>query len=306
MQKGIFSSDGKISSQNFLHSSGKYSHLSIFYWLPCSFGVSLHHQILKFTEMEKNKQHSSCSGKRTNLFFGLLLILAGTLFLAFNLGWLDSSFRQVVFSWQIIFVILTIFSLINRNYFSAFIFLAFTTFFFLPKVAEVYPESLPWIDSGFAKNFWPLLIIFIGISIIFGIFSKRKRGKFVFFLKKDKDFNFNTVEGPDGVYHRNVIFGGAEDVFLEPVFRGGEIEVVFGGVELDLRRTMLPEGDTHLKISAVFGGVELHLPDNWKVIHKIDAIFGGVDKKRSQAVEIDNSRRLIITGEVIFGGCDIR
>jgi predicted membrane protein len=254
--------------------------------------------------MEKNKQHSGCSGKRSSIFFGLLLTLIGVLLLASNMGWVDPSLRAVVFSWQIIFVIFTIISLINRNYFSTLVFSALSIFFFLPKIATVYPDALPWVDSDFTRNFWPIVIIFIGISVIFNIFSKKR--KFVFLLKKDKGFNFNTVEGTDGVYNRSVIFSGAEDVFLEPVFRGGKIEVVFGGVSLDLRRTTLPEGDTHLNISAVFGGVELYLPDDWIVTHNIEAIFGGVDKKRSRTIEVDNSRRLIITGEVIFGGCDIR
>jgi predicted membrane protein len=254
--------------------------------------------------MDNYKQHSGCSGQKASVFFGLLLTLAGLFLLASNMGWVDSSLRRVVFSWQMIFVVLTAFSFINRNYFSALIFSALTTFFFLPKIAKVYPEVLPWIGNDFAKNFWPIVIIFVGVSIIFNIFSKRK--KFVFLLRKDKDFNFNTVGGIDGIYSRSVIFSGAEDIFLEPVFRGGKIEVIFGGVDLDLRRTTLPEGDTRLSISAIFGGVGLHLPDDWKVVHKVDAIFGGVDKKRSQTIEVDNSRRLIITGEVIFGGCDIR
>jgi hypothetical protein len=38
-------------------------------------------------------------------------------------------------------------------------------------------------------------------------------------------------------------------------------------------------------------------------------MFGGVEenqKRQSHTFEIDNSRRLIITGEVLFGGCEIR
>lgn len=124
---------------------------------------------------------------------------------------------------------------------------------------------------------------------------------------KQEHFNANEIEGTDGIYVRNVVFGGNEDIFLEPVFRGGKIDVVFGGVELDLRRASLPEGDTHLHIQAVFGGVKLYLPDDWMVVSKIDAVLGGVENKHfSKTVQSDASRRLILSGEVIFGGCEIR
>ncbi|MDR0332072.1 MAG: cell wall-active antibiotics response protein [Dysgonamonadaceae bacterium] len=261
--------------------------------------------------MNNYKQHSGCSGKRASVFFGLLLTLIGTLLLASNMGWVDPSLRGLVFSWQIIFVIFTAISLINRNYFSTLVFLALSIFFFLPKVAAVYPETLSWVDSDFARNYWPLLIILVGIGTVFGIFFGKR--KFLFIWKSGrKNTTFGSsksVNGIDGIYNRSVFFGGAEDVFLEPVFRGGKIEVLFGGVELDLRKTTLPEGDTHLSFEVLFGGVELRIPDTWKVEQKIDAMFGGVEenqKRQSHTFEIDNSRRLIITGEVLFGGCEIR
>ena len=129
------------------------------------------------------------------------------------------------------------------------------------------------------------------------------------FRKRPGIFSDSSGQGvtADGVYAQSVVFGGAEDVFLEPVFRGGAIDVVFGGVDLDLRKTTLPEGDTHLSINAVFGGVEVRLPDNWKVEQKISAVFGGVDddRKKQSHIEVDNTRKLIITGDVVFGGVDI-
>jgi predicted membrane protein len=259
--------------------------------------------------METYKNNSGCLGKSTGLFFGGLITLAGTLLLAFNLGWLDASFRQIVFSWPMIFVFFTVVSLINRNYFSTLIFLALSTFFLLPRIAGAYPDALPWIGSDFASNYWPVLLIFVGICIAFGLFSNNG-SLILIFGNSRKSAIFSTtegVEGKDGVYTRSVAFGGAEDVFLEPVFRGGKIEVAFGGVELDLRKTTLPEGDTHLKITVAFGGLEIRVPENWKVIKEISTGFASVEenRKNQQTIEVDGSRRLIITGSVAFGGCEI-
>jgi predicted membrane protein len=252
--------------------------------------------------MNNYKKKSGCLG--STILFGLLVIAAGFLMLAFNFNWIDSSIREIVFSWQMLFIVAAIVMLFNRKYLASLFWLILGLFFLLPKIATVYPDVLPWVDSDFVKNFMPVWIILIGLGIIFG--TSIGKNKLCRWRKSHKNFNSNTVEGgADGVYTRNIIFGGYEDVFLEPVFRGGKIEIVFGGVELDLRKTTLPEGDTVLSLEIVFGGVELHLPNDWQVVPEIDAIFGGVETKRTHIVQVDDSRRLIITGEIVFGGCEI-
>ena len=258
--------------------------------------------------MKNYSNNSGCFGKKTGLFFGLLVALAGTLLLAMNLGWLDAQLRHIVFSWPMIFVFFTVVSLINRNLLSALVFLGLSTFFLLPRIAGAYPNAIPWIDSGFAATYWPALLIFMGICIAVGLHLGK--GSFILIFNGQKGSIFSTSEGvtgKDGIYRRAVVFGGAEDVFLEPVFRGGEVSAVFGGVELDLRKTTLPEGDTHLDVSVVFGGLELILPKEWKVINEVGAAFGGVEdsRKTQHTIEVDESRRLIIRGAVVFGGMEI-
>ena len=258
--------------------------------------------------MKTYKKNSGCLGKRTGLFFGLLVTLVGTFLLAFNLGWLDVSLRQIIFTWPMIFVVFGVITLAHRQYFVTLFWLALGTFFLLPKIATVYPEILPGIDGDFASKYWPALIILLGIGVILSrIFGKKMF--FVFGTNIDSfgQIEHNKADEKDGIYNRNVVFGGVEDVFLEPVFCGGNISVVFGGVGLDLRKTTLNEGDTRLHIDVVFGGVELRVPDSWKVVQELKSTFGGVEEDRKIWVaDIDESRRLIITGSVTFGGCEIQ
>lgn len=54
---------------------------------------------------ENNEEQINFSGRFKGCFFGLLLILAGTLFLAFNFGWIDPASRSVVFSWSVLLVL---------------------------------------------------------------------------------------------------------------------------------------------------------------------------------------------------------
>lgn len=227
------------------------------------------------------------------------MIIAGLLFLSFNFGWIDSSLRWVIFSWPMIFIILSAMSFSKKDYSVAIIFLLIGLFFILPRLAVVYPEIFSAIDPSFARTYWPLLLIIVGVMIIAKIGSG-KRGFGCAHNKKVVD----TTAGNDGRINKVVTFGGSESIFLDPVFNGGNISTTFGGVIIDLRKTTLPEGETILDVSALFGGVQLYIPDGWYIDNRLQTIMGGVDDKR-RVFDVDHSRKLILQGTLIFGGCEL-
>jgi len=252
--------------------------------------------------MENEQKQSNLSGTNKSLFFGLIFIAAGIIFLGFNFGWLNPTLKYVIFSWPFILIIVSLFSLVKREYFNFLIILFVGLFFLLPRIAGAFPGSLPAIDSNFSSNFWPVLIIILGIGIIFKA-SFWQNNEY----KSCKRSSNKIIEGMNGRVDKSVVFGGTEDIFLDPIFRGGNIEAVFGGVIIDLRKTHLPEGETYLKISAVFGGVTLYIPDEWLVTTKFDTVMGGYTDKRLSAIStIDTSRKLILEGDLVFGGCEIK
>jgi predicted membrane protein len=104
------------------------------------------------------------------------------------------------------------------------------------------------------------------------------------------------------------VFGGSESLFLEPVLKGGDIDVVFGGIVIDLRQTTLPETTVHLNIDVVFGGITLYVPENWCVSSNLDSVFGGYSDKRPNAaiVNEESNSKLIIQGSLIFSGCTVQ
>lgn len=257
--------------------------------------------------MKKNKKKSGCA------LFGLLIVAVGVLLLALNLGWLSSELKQIVFSWPMIFIacaILSLTPLSMRSHWQTAFWTMLGVFFLLPRIATVYPDALPGIDENFASNYWPVLLILFGIGVVLYISFGKNR----FFWRvwrnfsDDDDFPWNSenIEGTDGKYYRDVMFNRHDDIFLEPVFRKGSIDVLFGGVKLDLRKTTLPEGNTYLNIDILFGGVEITVPEDWVVVSKSDVWGGGVVNKRSEIVKDDQSRKLIIKSDVLFGGVEIR
>lgn len=245
------------------------------------------------------------SPKSKGIIFGLLLIIAGLLFLSFNFGWIDAALRPVLFSWPMIFIVLSIISFSKRDYSFGLISLIVGLFFLLPRIAEAYPGFISGVDTDFARTYWPVLLILLGIMIVFRIGSGRGARRHGFRRHGFRQIESDPTENIDGRIEKNVLFSGSESIFLSPVFTGGTINATFGGVVLDLRKTSLPEGETYLDIDAVFGGVELYIPDDWWIETRFHTVFGGVEDKRL-VLQPDHTRKLILQGNLTFGGCEIR
>jgi len=256
--------------------------------------------------MTQNTFNEKCTNRlSTTILLGCALVLIGLFLLAFNFGWLNPAFKPIIISWPMLLIVLAIIGYFKRQIFFPTILLFTGLFFLLPRFEAIYPGFLGEAGSNFASIYWPFLLIFIGLMLIFGVVSTmRKRVS----IKKRMAETRNSGDEPEGWIIKNVIFGGTESIFLDPVFRGGDIDVVFGGIVIDLRNTTLPETTVYLDLDAVFGGLTLYVPEDWCVKSNIDSVFGGYSDKRPNAVVADeeNAGKLIIQGSLVFGGCTIQ
>lgn len=253
------------------------------------------------TYFSSSSSSSSDHAKERGIFFGLLLVAAGLLLLSFNFGWVAPALKSVIFSWPVIFVLIGIVGFSRKRFFAPLFWLILGFFFLIPRIAAVYPDSFPGVDFDFAHKYWPLLLIIFGMGYILKRISNKRRP-----YRKDA-FHFHKTEEMSGYFEKRVAFGGAKNIFLDPVFNGSSFSVVFGGVELDLRRTALPEGETYINIDAVFGGVVLYIPEDWHVETKLlKAVLGDIQDKRTITRPPGNSKKLIVQGDLVFGGCEIR
>lgn len=230
----------------------------------------------------------------------MLLVIAGMLFLSFNFGWINAALKPVLFSWPMLFIVAGIMGLSRRNLLISFFGLILGGFFLLPRIAAAYPGSIDGLDAGFAHTYWPLLLILLGICFIVRILTGEQR-----LYGRQRHFAGDAMSGVNGRIEKRVIFGGSESIFLDPLFYGGELSATFGGIVLDLRKTTLPEGETFLEVYAIFGGVELYIPGDWLVETRFQTVLGGVEDKRLVSAP-DYARKLILRGDLIFGGCEIR
>ena len=226
-----------------------------------------------------------------NLLVGGLIVVVGLLYLLFNLGILPGAWRGIILSWKSLLILLGVIGMYRHHYVSGLILMGIGVYFLLPQLSIV----MDFYYSGFIMRsvLWPVLIIAFGILIM----SHRHH------FHENYKIHSRT-SSTEGKIDYNLVMNGVDEVFLEPVFRGGEINAILGGAKLDLRRTTLPEGDTVLKISSICGGVTLLIPWDWNVIVHNDTILGGfADHRHGNGVYVD--RRLIIETSFILGGGSI-
>ena len=239
--------------------------------------------------MEYLQKHERRSNPMKKVVFGILVIAAGALLLLSNVGLLSGQFKDVIFSWQMLLIGIGLINLFSDDSrLAGWILVAIGGFFILPEIF--------YFEFNFIKLFWPALLIFVGIMIIF-VSGKHKRH-----WHKTGDMKLD-----DGFIEENNIFGGSERRLHKQEFKGGKINNIFGGSELDLTNLELREGKNVLEINCIFGGVGLIVPSDWKITTKVSNILGGFSDKRNIITADDNSNKeLIITGSMIFGGGEIK
>ena len=245
------------------------------------------------------------SVKLSSIICGLLFLAAGVLLFAFNTGLLEPAYKKIVFSWQMLLVAIGFVCLFSRGKWTGGIVLMLVGgFFILPKLKI---EGLEFVS----QNVWALVFIIVGVFVICGAI----RGKYSFYLchewsdseKLHKKSGWKNHKSPSGQIDRNFVFSGAKEQWDMKNFRGGEINTVFGGAEIDLSEAQLAEGVHHLEINAVFGGIVLYVPIDWNIeIQKTQAFGAFEDKRPKPGFEIDESKTLIIEANAVFGGGEIK
>jgi len=254
-----------------------------------------------YPEPEENRNRFS-----GGFFVGLVFIAAGLILFLSYTGLISFRLHRILLSWQMLLVALGIFSLIRKQKTQGVVLLLIGLFFLLPRLASLpFFSEWSWLTHFNWRNMWPLLLVVVGIII----FIRATDNRFNYRDHEDRPYR-NTSRAAnrskDGYVYYSLVFRGSENVFLEPEFRGGEIETVFGGMTLDLRKTNLQEGVSVLKLSAVFGGITLLIPPHWNVEVQNGCVFGGFEDKRPYTEITGTQSRLILKVGCVFGGAEIK
>lgn len=101
----------------------------------------------------------SPKNKKSNLVFGIFLIIVGIGLLLNNLDIIPIVFPKYIFSWKSLLVALgIIFALIEKEKTAGVVLAAIGFYFLIPDIWNINP--------GEAGIFWPILFMAVGLSIL--------------------------------------------------------------------------------------------------------------------------------------------
>ncbi len=214
--------------------------------------------------------------------WGLVLILLGLSLLSNTLG-LSGLHNLIIHWWPVIFVIFGLGELIEGETWNGFFWIL------IGVVVGLFTTNYVHYSGDIWQIIWSLVIILIGLRIIFR-----------------PAFRPKMTEEKSRFVGATAVFGGSTKKVSSKEFEGSSVNAVFGGAKLDLRDATISKEGAIVDVSAIFGGIEILVPANYPVRMNAVAIFGGQDDKRDLSKVDESLPKIIIRGEVIFGGIEIK
>jgi predicted membrane protein len=210
--------------------------------------------------------------------FGLVLIILGIYFLLENLDVIDIHLPWYFFTWQMLLIAIGLFNLLTGNRKAALILCSIGVFFFLPE----------FFDFDI-RDYWPVLLIFIGVS---------------FFMRSRSAPNSSISDA--NAFDDFTLFGSNEKSITSLKFQGGKASTIFGSTELDFREAQLDGSEAVIDAFTMFGSTELYVPKDWEVLSEVTPILGSFENKRGNTDAPGGSKKLIVKGLVMFGAVEVK
>ncbi|UNC91934.1 LiaF domain-containing protein [Candidatus Contubernalis alkaliaceticus] len=120
----------------------------------------------------------------------------------------------------------------------------------------------------FWKLFWPVIIIIFGISMIRGRVPK------------------------EGGKNHWAFMGGIEMGKSSFKLQSGTYFAVMGGIDLDLNKAEIPEGETVLDLTAIMGGIDIIVPRDLPIICEGTTLLGGIDFLKESTGGIISTKKM--------------
>ncbi|MGK5079069.1 LiaI-LiaF-like domain-containing protein [Janthinobacterium sp. HLX7-2] len=262
----------------------------------------------------KPQMHSA-----SQIVLGVLVIGLGLLFLLDNLGFINV--RHTFRFWPTLLVIFGLLKISQSHTRSSYI---------VGGVMVLLGVSWTLKAMGFFyfnwSMLWPLVIIAVGVSVVSKSLPgaqqrlRRRRGpagdasrfepprQGTVSLDKAPaaaaaDADASGAPDDDSIIEVTAILGGFVRRVSSQRFRGGDINVIMAGCEIDLRQASI-KGEAVLNVFALCGGITIKIPPDWSVVLQGTPILGGFEEKT--IVPPNQDKRLYVTGYAIMGGLEIR
>jgi hypothetical protein len=238
------------------------------------------------------------------LWPGLLLLSVGGGLLGRELGLLPPHVRVWDF-WPLFIVLIGVSVLLGADGIVS----ALLAVAFIGMGAVLLAGNLGFVTASVTR-FWPVLVMLLGIAaLVRGGREPEPLAPASAEAASLEDASWQddalVADGDPDRLTRQYTASGAELRIESQAWRGGELGVTAGGVELDLRQARLhPEGAV-LRLRVLMGGVEIRVPDTWQVHFDVQPFFGGADDSTRSTQGASSGPRLSIIGNVTLGGVNV-
>jgi predicted membrane protein len=228
--------------------------------------------------------------QRSRLVFGAFIVVVGLFALLDNLHVFDSHLVQPY--WPLIFVALGAMKLSHARRPGH-----FTLGVALIAVgAGMTLQNLGILHLAW-RQLWPLALILAGLNVITNGFGNRgnaarRRSS----GPREERFEHGSRIDASATMSGIVLKNDSQE------FAGGEVGVVMGAVEIDLRQASIAT-EAVLHLSIVMGNIEIKVPPDWSVAVNGSPLMGGIEDKTVPPMA--PGKRLVIEGSVVMGGVEI-
>jgi hypothetical protein len=258
------------------------------------------------------------------VWLGLLLILVGGGLLARELGYLPPQVTWVDF-WPLVLVAWGLSSLLQvRGFVGALLSLSLLTLGSVLLATNLGFMAFP------AARLWPGLLVLLGVAFLL----RAARGapptdspptdspptdspprdpadEAADELREvyDEYEHYGQPHGltvDDDRLSKQIMFSGLAYEVQSQAWKGGELNVIAGGVDLDLRHARLDPAGARLDVRVVMGGIDIRVPDTWRIVCDVTPLLGGADNMARTTQGSPDAPTLRLVGSVTLGGLSIR
>ena len=234
--------------------------------------------------IERERQSGFVSMK---LLFGVLIVVLGAIFLAQNLGLIESRLLLRRF-WPAAFVAIGTALLLQPGRGRA----RWWGGIWIVAGVWIWADQQDWIDVNFFQVFFPAALLLIGGSLVWR--ALHPGGE-------------RPDQSEDGGAHPHLfaLMAGNEVRSITRGFRGADLGAVMGGVTLDLSRAQMEGESATVDVVAFWGGIEIRVPQDWVVTSQVFPLMGGYEDNTKPAAD-GPSKRLLLRGVAVMGGVEVK
>lgn len=260
--------------------------------------MSVQEEIINPEEMYRQSEKGHRRGK---ICGGILVILAGSIFLAKELG---AEIPHWILSWKTFLIALGLVIGAKHNF-------RHTGWIVLIIVGVAFLLVDFYEASHIKPLLWPILIILLGLFIIFKprrkLNAQRCKNNSRFNKFNQSDDCYTEESSSEDFIESTTFMGSVKKNVLSKKFKGGEVTNFFGGAEINLSQADFEKTAT-MEMTNIFGGVKLIVPANWEISSESVSVFGSIEDKRpiQSSSNINEQKILVLKGTNFFGGIEIK